>query len=99
VYRDRYNPNFYGGLQRKYFTPGLIFIFDYNVRIGEQKIYYLKFMCELKTRNWWRVKQEQSASKGCITSNLKIWLVIKNFYGFEKIKKYPTFVHFFLNFF
>jgi hypothetical protein len=64
LYRHRYYPNLYGGLQRKYFTPGLIFIFDHNVNTEGKKIYFLKFMCEPATRNWWIFKQEQGTKYG-----------------------------------
>jgi hypothetical protein len=52
LFSHKYHTNLYGGLQRKYFTFGLIFIFDYNFNAKVQMIYYLKFMCEQKTRNW-----------------------------------------------
>jgi hypothetical protein len=51
LFRHEYHPNLYEGLQRKYFTFGLIFIFDYNVNTEGQIVYYLEFMCEPKTRN------------------------------------------------
>jgi hypothetical protein len=38
--RRRYNPNLYGGLQRKHLIPGLIFIFDYNVNGENRKIIF-----------------------------------------------------------
>jgi hypothetical protein len=45
LFRHKYHPDLYGGLQRKYLNFGLIFIFDYEVNNEGQMIYYLKFMC------------------------------------------------------
>jgi hypothetical protein len=68
LYRHRYHPNLYGGLQRKYFTPGLIFIFDYNINTKVRKIYNLKFIYEPATRNLWRFKQEKGTRYGELTT-------------------------------
>jgi hypothetical protein len=64
LFRHKYHPDLYGNLQRKYFTFGLIFIFDYDLNDDGHMIYYLKFMCEPKTRSWWRLKHEPGSRYG-----------------------------------
>jgi hypothetical protein len=64
LYRHKYNPDLYGNLQRKYLSLGLVFIFDYYVNDQGEMIYYLKFMCEPKTRSWWRFKHETGSRYG-----------------------------------
>jgi hypothetical protein len=50
LFRDRCNPDLYGGVQRKYLVIGLLFIFDDYVNDKGQLAYYLKLVCELKSR-------------------------------------------------
>jgi hypothetical protein len=66
MFIHRYNPNLYGGIQRKYLAAGLLLIFDNYVIDKGQLIYYLKFMCELGTRKLCRFKHEPESWVGIL---------------------------------